>query len=63
MTDPKKESQASATGTTPGATVPATPPEDSQELSEAQLTSVTGGTMSAGSVAIDEYASTNLLEA
>jgi hypothetical protein len=63
MTDPKKKSEASVAGTTPDVTVPATPPEDSQELSEAQLTSITGGAMSGGSVAIDEYASTNLLEA
>jgi bacteriocin-like protein len=62
MADPKKKPEASVAGTTPDLTVPSTPPEDSQELSETELTSITGGSMSVGSVAIDDYASTNFLE-
>lgn len=62
MTDPKKKPEASVTGTTPDVSVPAKPAEDPQVLSEDELASITGGSMSVGSVAIDDYASTNFLE-
>jgi hypothetical protein len=62
MTDPKKKPEASVAGTTPDVSAPAKP-QDPQVLSEAELSSITGGSMSVGSVAIDDYASTNFLEA
>jgi len=60
MSAPKKNGQISATvpaGTPADETSPASPPEAPKDLTDAQLASVSGG-----SLPIDDYAATNYLE-
>lgn len=61
MTDPKTNAGVPpAAGTSPDAPAPASPPQDPNELSDAELSSVAGGFEP--SVAVDNYSSTNFLE-
>lgn len=64
MTDPKTNAGVPpAAGTSPDAPAPASPPQDPNELSDAELSSVAGGVApSAGSLAVDDYSATNFLE-